>query len=248
MDNLILTGWFWKDYAIAGAVALRHYKKADIYGVSTHRLPEMLNEVGNKYKEIAILGVGLSGNAELLEKALTKLQKTGIHIRWISALDFPEYIGDNIRKKLDSFICYDDGITEAVSQCFNQRYDDIAPLASQDVPKNLRSVHELLEAAMYFYRNFQDERAYGMAIYHIAHNEPESRWGSCSSRNNINYNWRVSLAPNFVINYLIAHEVAHLLHQDHSPAFWDTVKQLCPRYKQGRDWLKENGRTLYSYR
>ena len=53
MDNLILTGWFWKDYAVAAAVALRHYKKADIYGVSTHRLPEMLNEIGNKYKEIA---------------------------------------------------------------------------------------------------------------------------------------------------------------------------------------------------
>ena len=91
MDNLILTGWFWKDYAIAAAVALRHYKKADIYGVSTHRLPEMLNEVGNKYKEIAILGVGLSGDAELLEKALSKLQKNGVHVRWISALDFPEY-------------------------------------------------------------------------------------------------------------------------------------------------------------
>ena len=179
MDNLILTGWFWKDYAVAAAVALRHYKKADIYGVSTHRLPEMLNEVGSKYKEIAILGVGLTGDAELLEKTLTKLQKNGVHVRWISALDFPEYIGDNIRKKLDSFICYDDGITEAVSQCFNQRYDDIAPLASQEVPKNLRSVHELLEAAMYFYRNFQDERAYGMAIYHISHNEPESRWGNC---------------------------------------------------------------------
>ena len=137
MGNLILTGWFWKDYAVAAAVALRHYKRADIYGVSTRRLPEMLNEVGNKYKEIAILGVGLTGAPELLEEALTKLQKNGVHIRWISALDFPEYIGDNIRKKLDSFVCYNDGITEAVSQCFNQSYDDIAQLASQEVPKKL---------------------------------------------------------------------------------------------------------------
>ena len=178
MDNLILTGWFWKDYAIAAAVALRHYKKADIYGVSTRRLPEMLNEIGTKYKEIAILGVGLTGDPELLEKALSKLQKNKVQVRWISALDFPEYIGDNIRKKLDSFICYDDGITEATSQYFKQSYNDIAPLASQEVPKNLRSLHELLDAAMYFYRNFQDEKAYGMAIYHIAHNEVESRWGS----------------------------------------------------------------------
>ena len=178
MDNLILTGWGWKDYGIAAAVALRYYKKADIYGVSTRRLPEMLNGIGTKYKEIAILGVGLTGNPELLEKALTKLQKNGVHIRWISALDFPEDIGDNIRKKLDSFICYDDGITEAVSQCFNIPYDDIAMLAREEVPKNLQPIHDLVEAAMYFYRNYQDERAYGTAIYHIAHNEPESRWGN----------------------------------------------------------------------
>ena len=92
---------------------------------------------------------------EPLEKALTKLQKNGVHIRWISALDFPEDIGDNIRKKLDSFICYDDGITEAVSQCFNIPYDDIAMLAREEVPKNLQPIHDLVEAAMYFYRNYQ---------------------------------------------------------------------------------------------
>ena len=182
MDNLILTGWFWKNYAVAAAVALRHYRKADIYGVSTHRLPELLNEIGSGYKEIAILGVGLTGDTELLEKALAKLQKKGVHVRWISSLDFPEFIGENIRKKLDPFICYDDGITEAVSQCFNIPYDDIAMLAREEVPKNLQSIHDLVEAAMYFYRNFQDERAYGMAIYHIAHNEPESRWGSNEKR------------------------------------------------------------------
>ena len=182
MSNLILTGWFWKDYAVAAAVALRYYKSADVFGVSSRRLPEMLDDIGTQYKEIAILGVGLTGDSELLEKALTKLQKKGVHVRWISALDFPEFIGDGIRSKLDSFICYDDGITEAVSQCFKVPYDDIAPLAAQEVPKVLRSVHELLEAAMYFYRNFQDERAYGFAIYHIAHNEPESRWGHCERR------------------------------------------------------------------
>ena len=179
MANLILTGWGWKDYGIAAAVALRHYKKADIYGVSTRRLPEMLNGVGTNYKEIAILGVGLTGDPELLEKALTKLQKKGVHVRWISALDFPEEIGDNIRKKLDSFIFYGDGsITEAVSQCFNIPYDDIALLAREEVLKNLQPIHDLVEAAMYFYRNFQDEKAYGIAIHHIAHNEPKSSWSS----------------------------------------------------------------------
>ena len=57
MDNLILTGWGWKDYACAAALALRHWKKADIFGVSTRRLPEFLHEVV-RYKNIVILGIG----------------------------------------------------------------------------------------------------------------------------------------------------------------------------------------------
>ena len=105
------------------------------------------------------------------------------------------------------------------------------------------------KAADEFYkRSCRMAEKLGCEVHDICIKDTKSRWGSCSSRNNINYNWRISLAPNFVINYLIAHEVAHLLHQDHSPEFWDTVKQLYPRYKQGRDWLKENGRLLYSYR
>lgn len=88
----------------------------------------------------------------------------------------------------------------------------------------------------------------GCEVHGVCIKDTKSRWGSCSSRNNINYNWRVSLAPDFVINYLVAHEVSHLLHQDHSPEFWATVKKLCPRYEQGRSWLKEHGRDLYLYR
>ena len=78
--------------------------------------------------------------------------------------------------------------------------------------------------------------------------DTKSRWGSCSSNCNINYNWRIALAPSFVINYLIAHEVSHLLHQDHSSNFWNIVQELCPRYKEGREWLKEHGKELYQYR
>ena len=177
MNNLILTGWGWKDYPIAAAVALRHYKKADVFGVSTRRLPEMLNEIGSEYKEIAILGVGLTGDTVLLDKALTKLQKNKVHVRWISALDFPECVGEEIRSKLDFFIFCDDGrITAATGRCFKVSYNDIEALAEEEVPANLYPVHELLASAMYFYRNFQDERAYGIAIYHIANNVPESRW------------------------------------------------------------------------
>lgn len=74
-----------------------------------------------------------------------------------------------------------------------------------------------------------------------------SRWGSCSSLHNLNYNWRIALAPDFVIDYLMAHEVSHLKHPDHSPAFWRCVKILYPGAALGRSWLKANGGKLYEY-
>ena len=62
MENLILTGWGWKDYACAAALALRHWKKADIFGMSTRRLPEFLLDASH-YKNIVILGIGLTGTS-----------------------------------------------------------------------------------------------------------------------------------------------------------------------------------------
>ena len=77
--------------------------------------------------------------------------------------------------------------------------------------------------------------------------DTKSRWGSCSTLNNINYNWRIALAPKYVIDYLMAHEVSHLKHQNHSPAFWQCVANLYPDWKKGHTWLQKNGRILYTY-
>ena len=77
--------------------------------------------------------------------------------------------------------------------------------------------------------------------------DTKSRWGSCSSLHNINYNWRLALAPKFVIDYIVAHEVSHLAHQDHSSEFWSCVASLCPKYKEGQNWLKQHGKELYVF-
>ena len=87
----------------------------------------------------------------------------------------------------------------------------------------------------------------GCKINNISIKDTKSRWGSCSSLNNINYNWRIALAPQYVINYLMAHEVSHLKHQDHSQAFWQCVAELDKDWQKGRDWLQKNGRILYTY-
>ena len=87
----------------------------------------------------------------------------------------------------------------------------------------------------------------GCRVNRVTIKDTKSRWGSCSSLNNINYNWRIALAPMNAIDYLIAHETAHLRHRDHSKAFWNCVKTLCPFAESGRRWLKQNGGLLYAY-
>lgn len=87
----------------------------------------------------------------------------------------------------------------------------------------------------------------GCTVRHIALKDTKSRWGSCSNRSNINYNWRIVLAPPHVIDYLVCHEVAHLAHQDHSAEFWNCVAGLCPDYENGRRWLKVRGKELYRW-
>jgi predicted metal-dependent hydrolase len=77
--------------------------------------------------------------------------------------------------------------------------------------------------------------------------DPKSRWGSCSPHNrSIRYSWRVVMAPPAVIDYLAAHEVAHLVHADHSPAYWAVVQRLVGDHRPFRKWLRENGPALHA--
>lgn len=71
-----------------------------------------------------------------------------------------------------------------------------------------------------------------------------SKWGHCTAQGAIQYNWQILLAPEPIVDYLVAHEVSHLLHHNHSPAFWAVVASLCPDYKNRRAWLKHHGAQL----
>lgn len=88
----------------------------------------------------------------------------------------------------------------------------------------------------------------GKTVHNVCIKDTKSRWASCSTLNNINYSWRLALAPEFVIRYIVAHEVSHLKHQDHSPYFWALVEYLEDDAEKGREWLTENGHLLYMYK
>lgn len=74
--------------------------------------------------------------------------------------------------------------------------------------------------------------------------DQRSVWGSCSSKGNINYNYRLVMAPLEIIDYIVVHELCHLKHPNHSKEYWDFVEKIIPDYSLRRDYLKENGRLL----
>lgn len=95
--------------------------------------------------------------------------------------------------------------------------------------------------------SLQFAKALNVTVSKVSVKAMHTRWGSCSSAGNLNYNWRLILAPEEVLIYVCAHEVAHRVHMNHSKAFWDTVAKVCPNYEKARAWLKKNGSSLYAF-
>jgi len=87
--------------------------------------------------------------------------------------------------------------------------------------------------------------ALGRPFRRITLRDTRSRWGSCSSRGDLMFSWRLVMAPPAVLDYVAAHEVAHLERLDHSPAFWAVVARLCPDHAAHRRWLREEGGRLH---
>lgn len=84
----------------------------------------------------------------------------------------------------------------------------------------------------------------GGTYQRISIRDQKTRWGSCSSRGTLSFNWRLMLAPPAVLDYVVVHELCHLTHMDHSPAFWQAVEAVLPDYRARRKWLKEHGSEL----
>jgi predicted metal-dependent hydrolase len=70
------------------------------------------------------------------------------------------------------------------------------------------------------------------------------RWGSCSKTGNIQYNWRVIIAPHHIVDYVVVHELCHLVYHNHSDKFWRSVERALPEYRQDKEWLRLNEPTL----
>ena len=81
----------------------------------------------------------------------------------------------------------------------------------------------------------------------IAVGDTRSQWGSCSHGGNLNFSWRLVLAPPDVRDYVVSHEVAHLKELNHGPNFWALVEWFCPGHARPRRWLRDNAKILQRY-
>ena len=95
------------------------------------------------------------------------------------------------------------------------------------------------ERINYYSDNFKDK------VTEIRVKEQKRRWASCTGKNAILFNWRISMATAEVIDYIVVHEMCHMDYRDHSKYFWNRVAEILPDYKEKHEWLKRNGINLY---
>ena len=87
-------------------------------------------------------------------------------------------------------------------------------------------------------------RENGLFYRSVKINGAKTRWGSCSGKGNLNFSFRLVMAPLSVVDYVVVHELAHLVHPNHSAHFWKTVAEMRPKFETERRWLRENGHRL----
>lgn len=88
---------------------------------------------------------------------------------------------------------------------------------------------------------------FGFKYNKVAVRDQGTRWGSCSAQKNLNFSWRLMLAPLTILDYVIIHELAHTKQMNHSDKFWKIVQECMPDYRTQRKWLRENGTELHFY-
>lgn len=129
--------------------------------------------------------------------------------------------------------------------------DDAALLCvAGDAPHVARRVHDYLKKEARRDLDIASRRAaaaLGVTLRRVSVRDQSSRWGSCSTTGVLSYSWRLILTPPFVLEYLAAHEAAHLVEMNHSRAFWRQVERICPDFRRAKSWLDANGADLHRY-
>lgn len=130
---------------------------------------------------------------------------------------------------------------KARQQQLKQRREEQPEWKEDDYDKARRLARTVFEQKVSLYAKLM-QVSYGR----ITIRDQKTRWGSCSSSGNLNFNWRLILAPEEVLDYVVIHELAHRKEMNHSARFWAHVAAMMPDYRKQCQWLKQNGDLLMS--
>ncbi|MGR5421873.1 M48 family metallopeptidase [Vibrio sp. PNB22_4_1] len=122
------------------------------------------------------------------------------------------------------------------------------------VPDPSTQAHYIRRALVNWYKRHADKKIrekverykslVGVETGVVRTKEFKSRWGSCTPYGDLEFNWVIVMAPNRVVDYVVVHELCHLIHHDHSPQFWKEVERVMPDYQEYKGWLRVNGHGL----
>ncbi len=181
-ENVIVTGWGWKEYAVAAAAALEALGgRADVVGMSKRRLPEFMETEAVKWKHVYLVGMSLGGDEARLAAALRRLGGAK-RVAWISGLPMSESQEKSMAPLLKVFQFgggpFGGSLVEAVGKAFKRDVSRFLPFAKENakIPKSVPPYHKLLEAAMHAYRSYRDLDSYATAVRYLAESVPEEAW------------------------------------------------------------------------
>ncbi len=148
-----------------------------------------------------------------------------------------------VRKRDIDLFVYEksDWIEEAINKVEARRAasNSLEHLTTEDVQELAKQAKKVIPLRVAYFADIL-----GLEYGRISIRSQRTRWGSCSAKGNLNFNCLLMLVPEEIMDYVVVHELCHLIELNHSAAFWAEVERVLPDYKERRKWLKQNGSAL----
>lgn len=138
------------------------------------------------------------------------------------------------RRKVEQMLREKQDWIEKHQKAIKERENSRREMTEQERREGIERAKQILPARIQYYAKIM-----GVTYGRITLREQKTRWGSCSSKGNLNFNWKLALMPDEILDYVVVHELAHRMEMNHSDKFWKIVENVLPDYRERRKWLKE---------
>lgn len=138
------------------------------------------------------------------------------------------------RRKVEQMLREKQDWIEKHQKAIKEKENSRREITEQERREGIERAKQILPARIQYYAKIM-----GVTYGRITLREQKTRWGSCSSKGNLNFNWKLALMPDEILDYVVVHELAHRMEMNHSDKFWKIVENVLPDYRERRKWLKE---------